>query len=520
MPAPRPEFIQLERGDDVPSVRDRLSFHHRKRVLLIWPEEGTVLTRKLDLVLIQRDAMRRGIQLALVTHNPQIVRHAMELNISTFETIGASERGRWRRGRMGVFSKRFWRPKKDTPDPEELMPVASRVRGEEIVVPRIRKLLGRAVLLLVVMAVIGGIGLIILPSAVVTIIPAQNVAEVDVMITADLNAGGVDIENAVIPATRLSVTIEETSTAPTSGLQALADVPAQGSVVFVNQTANAINIPQGTTVSTSAGTPILYQTLESATLPAGVGQQLEMPIEALPGSSGEIGNVDSGLINTLVGDLANRVTVRNISATFGGSSRSLNAVTQEDQDRLLATVRQQLQSRAYLEMLPRLEESQFLILETVTLAEERSDWTTFSAQPGDAADSLTLTMRAVVEATAINEQFGQQIVFARLAQQIPRGRGIVPESIVYERGPVENIFQNGLVDFRLQGRGQVIGQIDAGILKDRIAGMSVEEAQAYMQRELDLQEGIAPQISVSPNWLGRIPILPFRITTYIAEAGP
>lgn len=519
MPAPRPEFIQLERGDDVPSVRDRLSFHNRKRVLLIWPEEGTVLTRKLDLVLIQRDAMRRGIQLALVTHDPQVVRHAGELNISTFETIGASERGRWRRGRTGVFSKRFWRPKKDTPDPDELMPVASRVRGEEVRVSRVRSLLGRVLLLVLVLAVIAVIGLIVLPSAVITIIPAQNVAEVDVMISADVNASGVSIENAIIPATRLSVTIEETSTAPTSGTQALSAVPAQGSVVFVNQTSSPVNIPQGTTISTSAGTPILFQTLEEATLPAGVGQQLEVPVEALPESSGETGNVDSGLINTVVGDLASRVTVRNISATFGGTSRSLNAVTQEDQDRLLATVRQQLQSRAYLEMLPRLDESQFLILETVTIAEERSDWTTFSAQPGDAADTLTLTMRAVVEATAINEQFGQQIVFARLGQQIPRGRSIVPESIIYERGPVENIYQNGVVDFRLRGRGQVMGQIDAAILKERIAGMPVDAARDYMQRELDLQEGIAPQINISPDWLGRIPFLPFRITTYIAEAG-
>jgi hypothetical protein len=101
-------------------------------VLLIWPEEGKVLPRKLDLVLIQREAMRRGIQLALVTHDPQVVKHADELNISTFETIGSSERARWRRGRTGVFSNRFWRPKKDTPDPEDLMSVASRVRGDNL----------------------------------------------------------------------------------------------------------------------------------------------------------------------------------------------------------------------------------------------------------------------------------------------------------------------------------------------------------------------------------------------------
>jgi hypothetical protein len=516
----RPEFIQLEDHDDVPSVRDRLSFHHRKRVLLIWPEKGTTLTRKLDLVLIQRDALRRGIRLALVTHDPQVIRHAAELNISTFETIGASERGRWKRGRTGVFSNRFWRPKKDTPDPEELMPVASRVRGEEEREPLARRLFTRG-LLAGFIALMGlALTFLILPGATVVLIPARSSVNAEVSITADLNARGVDIENAAIPATLLSVTIEETGTLPTSGEQRLSDVPARGSVVFVNQTGSPVTIPVGTTLSTSAGSPILFRTLETAVVPGGAGQQVEVSIEALPGSAGEVGNVDSGLINTIIGDLSARVTVRNINPTFGGSSQSLPAVTAEDQERLLAVVRQQLQSRAYVEMLPRLGETQFLILETVHIAEERSDWTTFSAQPGDAADSLTLTMRAVVEAITIDEQFGQQIVFARLAQQIPRGRQIVPETLIYERGPVTDVFQNGQVRFTLKGSALVASQIDAATLRDRILGMTTAEAVDYMQRELDLLEGTAPQITLNPDWFGRVPLLPFRINIQVAEPIP
>ncbi len=85
--ANKAEYVQLETGDDVASVRDRLSFLRGQRVLLIWPEEGTVLTRKLDLVLVQRDAMRRAIRLALVTHDPIVTQPAAEPTISTFQTI-------------------------------------------------------------------------------------------------------------------------------------------------------------------------------------------------------------------------------------------------------------------------------------------------------------------------------------------------------------------------------------------------------------------------------------------------
>src|SRR5688572_12214259 len=125
----RPEYVQLSANEDVNSIRDRLSFTRGQRVLLIWPEEGTTLTRKLDLVLVQREAKRRAVQIALVTHDEQVMQNASDLGISTFETIGASERGRWKRGRTRLFASRDQRPE-DSPEAEELMPVASRVKNQ------------------------------------------------------------------------------------------------------------------------------------------------------------------------------------------------------------------------------------------------------------------------------------------------------------------------------------------------------------------------------------------------------
>ena len=72
----KPEFVQLEPGEDVASVRDRLTFLRGQHVLLIWPENGTALNRKLDLVLVQREAMRLAIRLALITHDPDVIQHA------------------------------------------------------------------------------------------------------------------------------------------------------------------------------------------------------------------------------------------------------------------------------------------------------------------------------------------------------------------------------------------------------------------------------------------------------------
>src|SRR5262245_19952717 len=121
------QIIQLEPYDDVTSVRDRLSFVKTERVLLVLPRAGKVLKRKLDLVLIQREAARQGARLALVTADLHVIDYAAELNISTFESVRASQRARCKRPLNKVFVDRSDRPE-SAPDAYELRLIASRMR--------------------------------------------------------------------------------------------------------------------------------------------------------------------------------------------------------------------------------------------------------------------------------------------------------------------------------------------------------------------------------------------------------
>ncbi len=516
--ANRPEYIQLETSDDASSVRDRLSFLRGKRVLLIWPEEGSILNRKLDLVLIQREAMRRSVQIALVTHDPQVVQNASELNISTYETIGASDRGRWRRGRSKVFTTRFQRPK-DEPIPDDLMELVSRVRAEESAIQKRWRLLRRLTMGVLLLAVAGGLTYVFLPTATVILIPAQSQIQSAVEMVADPNAQNVDVETRIIPATRLRVQVEDTGTIETSGMQDLGDATATGSVVFINQTNNPVTIPSGTIVVTSAGIPIQFRTTQDAELSAGIGLQVEVPIEALPTSAGEAGNVDGGVINTVIGGLADDVTVRNITPTSGGTAQSRRAVSAEDRNRLIAMVRQQLQARAYVDMEPRLTATQFIVLETVRIAEERNDWMTFNANVGDVSDTLSLTMRVVVEAIVVDEQAGQQIALAQLSRQVQTGQFIEPGSVAYERGPVTNVdTSSGRVSLSFNGRGTVTSQVDPAIIREKIAGQQMNDAIALLVSEYPLQQGTTPQITISPDWFGGLPLLSSRITVELQDA--
>ncbi|MCY3978955.1 MAG: hypothetical protein OXG23_12720, partial [Chloroflexi bacterium] len=126
MMPPEIERLQLTPTDTVVTVRERLASLRGRRVLLIWPSDGKPLGRKLDIVLIQRDADRRAIQLALVSKDKAITAHAAELNISCFASIEASQAERWKRGRQKRFLPRYHKPSPDL-QTEDLAIIADRI---------------------------------------------------------------------------------------------------------------------------------------------------------------------------------------------------------------------------------------------------------------------------------------------------------------------------------------------------------------------------------------------------------
>jgi hypothetical protein len=519
VPSKKPEYVQLEANEDAASVRDRLSFLRGQRVLLIWPERGTALNRKLDIVLVQREAMRLAITLAFVTHDDEVIEHARELNISTFETIGSSERRKWKRGRAKVFTTRYQKPK-DEPEPEELSAVASRIRGLPLTPEQRRtRLITRVVLLLVLILLLAGGGYVIAPEAVVTLAPLRRAVEMQAEVRA-LPGGSllrVDVENGLIPALVVRAQVEERATIPTSGIQQVSASRATGSAVFINKTNERVTIPAESFVGTSAGTPILFRTMTEALLPAGRGLQVEVPIEAVEEVAGEIGNVEAGMINIVLGPLADQVEVRNISPTFGGDRRTIGAVSATDRDNLIAILRQQIQARALSEMQPRLETNQFIIDETIRIVEERPDWMVFSHPEGAAADEVTLTMRAVVQATAIDLDLANQVGFARLAGQIPRSFALDPRSIAYARGDVTRLDPDGAITFTITAQGVVSSQLDPATLRQNLAGRALDDALAYLTNAVELTPGTLPQITVTPGWLPHLPLLAGRIRLIVVE---
>lgn len=503
------EHFHLEAADTVVAVRERLSRLRGRRVLLVWHVESTLLRRKLDLVLIQREAYRRAIQLALVSADKHIIAHAAELNISCFASIEASESVRWKRGRQKRFLPRYHKPSADL-QPEDLARIAARNKNGKRHSPW-RSAIERGLVLLLLIAVIGAAFYIVLPSAVVEISMAQQDVIAVVDIIADRKATSVDLERGFIPAQSLLQTIETTATIPASGTFWLDSVSAAGVVTFTNLGDSPVIIPATTILGTSAGEPILFATTANILVPAGVGRSVDATVEAREGYRGSIGNVSAGMINTVFGALAESVSVINLAPLAGGGVRSVKVIAAEDHARLLDSVRIQLQSLAFEKMRSTLSDSQIIIIESIRLEEERKEWTHFSADVGTMTSELSLTMRAVVSAIAVDERLGKQVAQARLKLLLPPGSELIADSLDYTRGPFTLGQLDGQVRFTASASARAAAAIDSDALREELVGLSVDEALRLIASRPDLSTTDPPVLKLYPKGLQNLPLLAIRI---------
>ena len=513
-------ILQLEPFDDAVTVRDRLAQSAARPAgappaeyaLLVWAKDAPVLRRKLDLLLVQRHAQRLALQIALVTSDPVITDHARDLNISVFGSVEAAHRTRWKTPRGKVFTAQR--------DPQAYADLAARVFAlrhpdRDPGRYRWRQWVRWAVFAGVMLAMAIGF-LLIAPTATVTVTPASDQIAQRIPVVAVPGLADVDVENYRIPASVIPFEATSRVTIQSSGRETVGASQAQGTITFTNTSDLPQIIPYGTVVTTSETYPIRFETTAETTLPGGLGSTTEVPILALPEHAGAIGNVNPGAINRLEGALAEITTVTNQNATYGGAIQERAIVTGDDHDRLIVLGRQQLLQNARDEILHQLEGEQFLVPGSVVITEERTEWTRYNAFAGDQTESVTLDLRARVQAVIVDGRQARQVAYTGLAPYIEPGLEVSPGALSIRRGDIQEITPEGEVTFLMIVEGSIAVAIDENNVRERVAGMTVSAARDRLEREFILDQSRPPEIETWPGWFKRVPWLPVRISVEIA----
>ncbi len=496
------QVIHLDAHDDFISARDKIGWAQTARVLLVWPKDGRVLARRLDLLLLKRHAARLGAQLVLVAHDAAIRENARELELPVFGSVDASRLGRGR------------------PRPKRAAGAPARKRLDRTKLRPQRRSLGvpippwvgwtvRGALFLIGLAGLAGLAAAVGPSATVTVLPATEPVQVQVSLTADPSLEAP--EGTTIPARMVRVEVEAAGTTATTGLREVPSQPALGSVIFTSLDGTLNLIPAGTGVRTTTGAPARFRTVQDVSIDPAVGATAQAAIEAI--DLGPAGNVSAGLINAIDGPLGLQLAVVNPSPTVGGALTQRPAVTQADLERLRAEVAARLEAEAMTALLSQLAPSEFLAPDSVAL--EGTVAETFNLAVGEQADSLQLTLlRQVFSGVVVDDNAARAAAQQVLLNSAPEGADVQPGSEQFERLPEVVSDAAGRVHFALRASGVASPRVDEALLRELVRGQPVPLSQLRLANALPLST--QPIITVNPQWYPRLPWLPFRIDVVVA----
>jgi len=491
------QIIYLDPTDDLPVIRDRLEWAQSKRVLLVLPQGYRPLRNVVGLRLLLRHAAALEMEIALVTRDRMIAELAREKGIIVFSSVERGQRA----------------TKLTRPDATETgLPGGAQSPRSAVLMPQ-RKASGlgrwgQMGVVLVLVGVVGllllGVALVVLPSAEITIhLPTVELSET-IPIQADVNLKQMQPITSAIPARDARVEVRGSERTNVNSQKDMPDTKAQGEVVFTNKTDSEVVLPPNLVVATSTGVTVRFQTLETVTVPAGIGAKIVAKIEALePGPSG---NVRAFVINRIEGLAAMQVSAVNEKPASGGSVRSVLVVGNEDKARVRSLLLQRLQQEALAELKAEMGEQEILLPETMVLIPINELYDKFV---DEVANELSVNMTVVVRALAISGKDANALALGALEAKVPQGMALVPRTLRFQPGEVKD-FQDNRVVFMMAASGTAAPVADEAALVQAIQGKTVAWAAQYLEEQLGLKT--PAEIRLRSAWTGRLPWLSFRIS--------
>ncbi len=493
------QVIQLNPDDDISSIRAQIESAELARVILVVPRNCRALSNDRGLQLLRRAAEDAGSQIGLVTHDLQVRDRAGAFGFPIFNSVTQAQRLQWR---MEPLSS----------DIVQGTPRGSPAPSQHPGAPSadlFRQWWGAVVVGIVACCMLCFLASIFVPTATVRLVPSALALSVSGEIIADPSITQVNAETRSVPARRVTKEISGTLSLKTTKLQSVPNAPSTGTVIFSNMRGEDTLVPQGTIVMTSAGVPIRFTTVTTATIPAGVNNRVEIPVQAV--EPGPTGNVKELAINTIEGPLALSARVINTSPTASGSLKPVKVVTADDKTSLETKLLQQMRQQGYDLLRQDLKPNEFMPLEAV-LVDVGDE--TFDHAVDDPTDTLNLRIVGTAFGLAIDYDDIDALARLLLDKQLEVGYQLLPSDAQVDILPGGN-YQGIALRLPMRGTGYATPQIDTGKVAAALQGKTVQEAETYLYSTVKL--GRPPDISISPMGWNRFPWLGFRIAVFVDQ---
>jgi hypothetical protein len=485
------QIINLEPFDDIVSARDKLGWAIADRVIVVWPVQGRVLTRQLDLVLLNRRANEMGARLGIVSHDPEVRQHATDLELPLFDSIDEAHTAAW----------------PDLPPAAAEPPPRSEIDRQSVRVRRLRRLRPSSLLsrMIAIQGILIATILLIatfLPNAHVKLDPVTyNTSQI---FSLQLDPSLEEPQEGIIPATRVSLILEDSLRMPTSGQVDYPSTRASGQVVFTNLGDQAVTIPAGTGLRVDEAGELRFVTVEPVNLPPRENSQVEAEIEAAqPGSTG---NLPADSIRAVEGPLGLQIQVTNPEPTSGGTDETRSGVAASDPPAARRLLLESLTEEALRQMEEDLTSDMALALGSLHV--DQVLWQEYDRQAGQAGDTILISMRVQFEAWIYSPLQVESALQPLIVASRSEDEQAVPGTLTIEEElRTTLIWEDDRLYFRVEE------DIYHGPSPDHLLRflwfIPPDRAANELSQRLELSR--PAEISLFPAWWPRLPVLEMRI---------
>jgi len=490
------QVIQLDSHDDVTSVRDKMSWAKTERILLVFPRRSRILARTLDLRLLRRHAATLGAQLAIAARSDELRRAASGLGIPAFATVATAQRQEWGREKaLDRPRRRFARP--------DLRRMRREAFPPEV---RWRSLIGFRFLFftLAVLAILSVLSLFI-PSAAIQLSPATQSQSLTFPVSASPNVSTVNLAGS-LPARLTSVVVEHSKTVQATGSVVIPNAQAQGLARFRNLTTALTNIPAGMVISTQTSPPVRFATTVEAVVAAGVGQTVDVPVQAV--AAGSTGNQPADTLVAIESGLGASVAVTNPGPTTGGSDRTASIQTAADRSHLHEALLAELLDECKTSLPQTLTAGDVYFPDSLAVSQILTE--SYFPAEGQSGDTLSLTMRLQCQAQYASLADMTALVGMSLDASLPEGFVPASDGLTILPASIPLTDADGITRWDVQAQRLLRARLDPLTAVQLSLGRRPADAAQRLEDNLPL--AASPVIQLQPAWWPWMPAIPFRIT--------
>lgn len=316
----------------------------------------------------------------------------------------------------------------------------------------------------------------VVPSSTIVVAPQAKRLPFDATVRIDPDAGSLDLDRGIVPATVMEATVQDALTKPTTGRRREAQGVATGFVTIRNRTRQAVVLPVGTRVMSDDGTGFLTDAefLVPPTLQVG-GR--DVPGEAIVAvtaeSPGLAGNAPALAITTVDGPFGGALEAFNPQPLEGGSELEVALVSERDRTELDALLTERLQSAATEHLRRDRPANQSLIVWSPASGNPQVLRREFSAVADEHAAELSLSMEIRALGTAFATEDLEAVLRRRLQDSL-EGQSFEIDSVRVVDTEVLGERQ-GLLDLRVHAIAEAVDKIDHNKVRDTVSGRSLGE---------------------------------------------